>query len=112
MDASFEALQQENVCQVTLSGELTIYTVETQKAQLLESLDKCQQMELDLHQVEELDTAGLQLLLLLQHAVIQAEKTLKLVCPSEAVLEVFSLLKMDKHFDISPSINSVSLCNS
>ena len=98
MDATFEALQQGDLCQVTLAGELTIYTVDEFKKKLLTSQQDCQQMEINLSQVEELDTAGVQLLVLLKREARQAGKTLTLVCHSAAILEVMELLKLEVYF--------------
>jgi anti-sigma B factor antagonist len=45
-------------------GEMTIYTAIETKARLMEALSSCKTLELDLSRVTEMDTAGLQLLLL------------------------------------------------
>jgi len=49
---------------VTLSGELTIYSVAEIKSALAEAMGKASEIEVDLAGVTEVDTAGLQLMLI------------------------------------------------
>lgn len=98
MDATIEVQQQGNQCQVQISGELSIYSVVELKQELLGYLQQSQEMELNLMQVEELDTAGIQLLMLLKREARQEDKTLKLVSHSAATLEVLELLKLAGFF--------------
>ncbi|MDO9189441.1 MAG: STAS domain-containing protein, partial [Sulfurimicrobium sp.] len=51
-------------CHLRLEGELTIYTAMDMKQRLLEPLSTCRQVDVDLSQVSELDSAGLQLMIL------------------------------------------------
>lgn len=50
--------------QLTISGELTIYGVAEVKQQLWQALTSRDELDVDLAAVEEIDTAGLQLLLM------------------------------------------------
>ena len=49
---------------LTILEDLTIYNALEQKQQLLDALSATSRLELDLSQVAEIDTAGLQLLIL------------------------------------------------
>ena len=51
---------------VTLSGELTIYSVAQIKSALAEAMGKASEIEVDLARVTEVDTAGLQLMLIVK----------------------------------------------
>ena len=51
---------------VTLSGELTIYSVAEIKSALAEAMGKASEIEVDLAGVTEVDTAGLQLMLIVK----------------------------------------------
>ncbi|MDM4766904.1 STAS domain-containing protein [Pelomonas sp. SE-A7] len=83
----------------TLSGELTIYRAAELKDELLRALDDCGGMlELDLSQVSELDSAGLQLLMLLKQLAVQRRHELHLLSHSPAVVEVFELLNVAAFF--------------
>ena len=60
---------------LSLSDDLTIYHALAQKALLLAALDGADELELDLAQVSEIDTAGLQLLILLKKEAQRAGKS-------------------------------------
>lgn len=64
---------------LTLSGDLTIYTVNELKESLLVHLCATRRLELDLESVGEVDTAGLQVLLLCRREAEQARKEVTLV---------------------------------
>lgn len=76
-----------------LAGEVTIYQAAQLKQDLLAALDGCGSgLALDLAQVTELDTAGLQLLLAARETARARRQALRLEAPSAAVLEVLELV--------------------
>lgn len=78
-----------------IEDELTIYTAAEQKAKLLEFLHSGgKDLEMDLSRIAEMDTAGLQLLILLKREAEQAGKKLKFVMHSKAVLEILELTNL------------------
>lgn len=79
-----------------IEGELTIFRAAELKPVLL---DHPAPSEIDLSGVTELDTAGVQLLLLAQATALSAHRELRLVAPSPAVTEVFELLNLAAYFD-------------
>ncbi len=79
-------------------GEMTIYHTATIKAALLDALAQSHEIELDLSAVSELDTSGVQLLMLMKREAVAAGKALKLSGHSSAVLEVFELLGLGAWF--------------
>ena len=70
---------------LSLTGDLTIYRAFELKATLLDALAASDELELDLSQVNEIDTAGLQLLLLLKKEAQRAGKRAVIVAHSQAV---------------------------
>lgn len=70
---------------LTLAEDLTIYHALDLKAQLLEAQAATQDLELDLSQVGEIDTAGLQLLILLKKEARRSGKRISIVAHSQAV---------------------------
>lgn len=91
-----------------LAGELTIYTAAEARTGLAERLERKGPLpELDLSGVEELDTAGLQVLLWAKREAAAHDKPLPFANHSPAVVEVFDLLKIAAIFGdpilISPS---------
>lgn len=87
--------------QLNLSGNLTIYHAAECKPRLLEALHDCQALELDLSAVEEMDSAGFQLLLLLKRECEHRQRSLSITQHSAAVQEVIMFYNMDKYLGLS-----------
>ena len=79
---------------LTLAENLTIYHALDQKQQLLDALSNADELELDLMQVGEIDTAGLQLLILLKKEAQRAGKRLSIVAHSQAVRAVIDFCNL------------------
>lgn len=79
-------------------GEMTIYRAAELKPALLDALGQSEEIEIDLAGVGEMDTSGVQLLMLLKREAAAAGKTLRLAGHSPAVLEVFELLGLGNWF--------------
>jgi anti-anti-sigma factor len=75
-----------------LEGGLTIYEVTEAKALLSPALDQHPALRLNLAGLEELDTAGVQLLVWLKQEARKRGRTLSLSAHSPAVVEAFDLL--------------------
>jgi anti-sigma B factor antagonist len=78
-----------------IEGELTIFRAMELKPVLLAvpPVD-----EVDLSGVTDLDTAGVQLLMLAKKTALAEQRDIKLVAHSPAVLEVFELLNVAAYF--------------
>ncbi len=78
-----------------LAGELTIQTAAEEKATLVAFLDVTMSegadVELDLSGVTELDTAGVQLLLMARRDAQAQGRKLRVVAPSHTVVEVLKI---------------------
>ena len=83
---------------LALDGELTIYTATEQKTALLNFLASDNELELNLAKVTEMDTAGLQLLILIKREASQSGKTLRFIMHSKAVLDVLELARLTSAF--------------
>ena len=91
-------------------GELTIYTAAEQKRQLMKAIDGQKNIEVDLSKITEMDTAGLQLLILAKLESQRRELPLSIVGHSQAVVEVIDICNMSGFFGdpvLIPSENSV-----
>ncbi len=88
----------DQVCTLRIDGEMSIYSAAEHKTQLLDHLAECEELELDLAGVGEMDSAGLQILLVLKRELERAGRGLRLSNHSQAVYEVLELLKMQSHF--------------
>jgi anti-sigma B factor antagonist len=83
---------------VSAGDELTIYTAAQQKEDLLAKFSQSEGMEIDLSQVQEMDSAGVQVLMLLKREAEDKGKPLHLVNHSQAVVEIFELLDLSSFF--------------
>lgn len=81
-----------------IQGELTVFTAAERKKQLLTFLKSSDELEINLADVSEIDTAGLQLLILIKREAAQANKTLSFVMHSQAVLEILELTNLTSAF--------------
>jgi anti-anti-sigma regulatory factor len=78
-----------------IEGELTIFRAMEQKPVLLATPPVT---EIDLSGVTDLDTAGVQLLMLVKQTAQRQGRDLQLVSHSPAVIEVFELLNVAGYF--------------
>ena len=83
---------------LSVENEMTIYTAVQQRKQLVEFLSSGSELEISLTKVDEIDTAGLQLLILIKHEAAQANKSLRFVMHSPAVLDVLELTNLTSVF--------------
>lgn len=87
-----------NPGQLIVNGALTIYDAVAAKAALLEALSKTTELEIDLSGVDEMDTAGVQLLILAKREAVHAGKHLRLAQHSAASLEVLDRYNLASYF--------------
>src|SRR5262247_1367015 len=85
---------------IAIAGPLTIYEAAPGKRALLEALGRVAELEIDLSEVTELDTAGIQLLLLVKGEASAANKAVRLTAPSPAALEAIELCGLDDHLGV------------
>ena len=83
-----------------IEGELTIFRAAELKPQILGTKAP---VAIDLSGVTEIDTAGLQLLLLARSTALAEQRTLHLAAPSAAVREVIELLSVGAYLDVAPA---------
>jgi anti-anti-sigma factor len=81
-----------------MEGPLTIYTATEQKDVLLSLFPLAYEVELDLSNVDELDSAGLQLLILIKRESLKVGTQVLLSNPSPVVSEVLRLSGLDEYF--------------
>ena len=79
---------------LSLNENLTIYHALEQKNQLLDALSTTEVLELDLHQVSDIDTAGLQLLIMLKKEALRTGKHVAIVAHSQAVHAVIDFCNL------------------
>lgn len=81
-----------------INGELTIYTAQAEKQHLQAFLETGDELELNLSQVAEIDSAGLQVLIVLKQEAARRQKALRYVMHSKVVLDVLEMTNMTSSF--------------
>lgn len=82
----------------TIAGELTIYTAANEKQALQDALESTEELEVNLSQVSEMDSAGLQVLIALKQEAARRKKKLHYSMHSKAVLEILEMSNMTASF--------------
>jgi len=88
----------ETAGRIAPDGEMTIYTAAELKTRLLNALEERDELEVDLSGVSELDSAGLQLMVLLKREAGERGKNVRFVDHSQAVLDVLDLTDLGSVF--------------
>ncbi len=83
---------------IVMQEDMTIYNAASQKTLLLEALATCEELDLDLSRIGEMDTAGFQLLILAKREALNAGKSLHLSAHSKAVTELLDLYNVASYF--------------
>ncbi|PWI33591.1 anti-sigma B factor antagonist [Vibrio albus] len=90
--------QQEATIKVSPGSEMTIYTASELKETLYKDWNHAREIEVDLSIVDELDSAGVQLLLQMKSDSEHARKPVRFVDHSPVVLEVLEMLNLIGRF--------------
>ena len=96
----------EGRCKAVVEGSMTIYEAAADKPLLLSALATAKETEIDLSSVDEMDTAGLQLLLLVKRESLKAGKVLRLTGHSLASLDVLERYNLGAYFGDPACVSS------
>jgi anti-sigma B factor antagonist len=88
----------KKIRKLSVDQDMTIYTAMEIKAKFMDMLKKDFEVELDLSRVAEIDTAGLQLLIMAKREFQSSGGNLYLVNHSQAVYEVLDMCNMIQFF--------------
>ena len=107
MKISFEDHDRTTV--VVVKGVLTSDETDTFRRACLERMtDGKSEIVLDLHELEMIDSAGLELLLWLSDEVANHGGQLRLVRPSNAVAKIFSITRLEQRFNMHDSVEAAA----
>ena len=90
----------KGLCKLAIDQDMTIYAVDELKHGLSQAIEDYQRFELNLAYVEEIDSAGVQLLLAFRNELIQQKKEFKLTAVSGAVAKLIKIYGIDDRFDV------------
>ena len=88
----------EGRCRAVVEGSMTIYEAAADKSLLLDALSKTKEMEVDLGFVYQMDTAALQLLIVLKRESLRTGKVMRLISHSAAALDVLDRYNLAAYF--------------
>ncbi|AOV16589.1 hypothetical protein BJI67_05455 [Acidihalobacter aeolianus] len=92
------AERQGDRMQLSLMGDLDIYGVADIHAHLASALDEAATVSLDLSRVENVDAAGIQLLMAVKREAGHRDKTFALIHHSACVIEAIELCQLERFF--------------
>lgn len=94
---------------LSIEGEMTIYRAKELKETLLGLLARPEgSCHIELSRVTELDSAGVQLLVLVKHLADKSRRDLQLIGHSAAVLDVLTLLNLKTYLDAGAAAGLLS----
>ena len=85
---------ENGIYRIGIEGEMTIYSAAQTKEKLLSAIADCNEIEMSLAHVSEIDSAGLQLLALAKREAADSNKPLHFVAHSQAVLELLDICNL------------------
>ncbi|NOZ69578.1 MAG: STAS domain-containing protein [Deferribacteres bacterium] len=88
------------LCRLRIEDEMTISTAAELKRVLFDNLAGCRELEVDLSHVNEMDTAGFQVLYLARREADISNKVFRIVSPGPKILSVLQLYNMKDFFGI------------
>ena len=95
---SIEIENRGNLCHIAIRGEMLINQAAAMKEPLLQGIASAEKIEVNLAEVDELDSAGLQLLALIKRESLQQGRELAFTHHSPAVTEVIELCDLARTF--------------
>jgi len=93
------------LCELTLTGEIDVYTAPSLKKELVALIEGgCSNVIVDLEGVAFIDSSGLGVLVSALRRAREREGSVRIVCSRDSVLKIFRITGLDKVFPIFPNI--------
>lgn len=89
----------KGLCKLSISEELTIFVIDELKQSLSAEIEDYERFELSLNNVEEIDSAGIQLLLAFKNELNHQKKEFKLTSTSGAVQQLLKSYSIEDRFN-------------
>lgn len=83
---------------LNIEGDMTIYTAAEMKGELMTHMTQPCEREIDVSEVSEMDSAGLQLLILAKREAERQGTSLRITGHSRAVLDVLDMCNLAPYF--------------
>jgi len=103
MELEIKTQQTDDVCMMTLEGEVDVYTAPRLKESLIAQIESgCSRIIVDLEGVGFIDSSGLGVLVGGLRRAKERGGAIRLVCTRDNVLKIFRITGLDKVFAIFP----------
>jgi anti-sigma B factor antagonist len=86
-----------DVRRIEIKGELSIFTAADVRQKLLDALDSGAEVDVDLSEITEMDSAGMQLMVAAKREAGHRNKPLRFTGHSPAVFELLELCNLSGH---------------
>ena len=86
------------VTRIGIEGELSIFAAAALRQRLLDAIVTDKEVEVDLSQVSEIDSAGIQLMVAAKREAAARNKPLRFIGHSQAVFDIIELYDLSGHF--------------
>lgn len=101
MELDIKVEREEDVCIMTLDGEVDVYTAPALKQRIVDAVeDGCVNILVNMEKVGFIDSSGLGVLVSGLRRVKERSGVIRLVCTKDNILKIFRITGLDKVFPI------------
>ncbi len=105
MELDIRTEHQADRCEITLRGEVDVYTAPRLKEQLVDVIEKgCVKVIVNLEGVSFIDSSGLGVLVSALRRARERDGAVRIVCTRENILKIFRITGLDKVFPVFSDI--------
>jgi anti-sigma B factor antagonist len=90
----------KGLCKLAIDEDMTIYVIDMLKQELTEQIETYENFELNLADVEEFDSAGVQLMLAFKQELKSKNKTFQLTAASPSVTNLITRYGLSESFNL------------
>lgn len=101
MELDIKSERKDDVCGVTLEGEIDVYTAPRLKEELVSIVESgCPNVVVDMEKVGFIDSSGLGVLVSALRRARERDGVVRIVCTRDNILKIFRITGLDKVFPI------------
>ncbi len=101
MELDIRTERSATLCEITLRGEVDVYTAPQLKQALVESIEGgCSNIVVNLEGISFIDSSGLGVLVSALRRARERDGAVRIVCTRENILKIFRITGLDKVFPV------------
>lgn len=101
---SIDVIKEKDSCRIRIDDELTIYTAGIASTTISDALAANHSVAIDLSGVSEIDTAGLQILLVARKEALLRDRKVSFIGHNRIVIECLRLMNLSNFFKFEESL--------